>query len=157
MFAQTQKASETNTHTGCVRCKQRVNIGRHSGNNAKHMGGSLRCRDLRRGSNYPCCARSWFLISLCWRRCLGRHTLELSTQAVRHIKTISISTHYNVVTNQSHSWTVTIHSFQKNNQTLNGLRQANLVLIAYASSEGSGEPAHPRSLARTSTARSYKQ
>ena len=35
--------------------------------------------------------------------------------------------------------------------------QANLVLIAYASSEGSGEPAHPRSLARTSTARSYKQ
>ena len=28
-----------------------------------------------------------------------------------------------------------------------GPRQANLVLIAYASSEGSGEPAHPRSLA----------
>ena len=40
---------------------------------------------------------------------------------------------------------------------LNGPRQANLVLIAYASSEGSGEPAHPRSLARTSAARSYKQ
>ena len=36
-------------------------------------------------------------------------------------------------------------------------RQANLVLITYASSEGSGEPAHPRSLARTSAARSYKQ
>ena len=34
---------------------------------------------------------------------------------------------------------------------------ANLVLIAYASSEGSGEPAHSRSLARTSAARSYKQ
>ena len=34
---------------------------------------------------------------------------------------------------------------------------ANLVLIAYASSEGSGEPAHPCSLTRTSTARSYKQ
>ena len=31
-----------------------------------------------------------------------------------------------------------------------GPRQANLLLIAYASSEGSGEPAHPRSLARTS-------
>ena len=31
-----------------------------------------------------------------------------------------------------------------------GPRQANLVLIAYASSEGSGEPAHPCSLARTS-------
>ena len=30
-----------------------------------------------------------------------------------------------------------------------GPRQANLVLIAYASSEGSGESAHPRSLART--------
>ena len=38
-----------------------------------------------------------------------------------------------------------------------GLCQANLVLIAYASSKGSGEPAHPRSLARTSAARSYKQ
>ena len=38
-----------------------------------------------------------------------------------------------------------------------GPRQANLVLIAYASSDGSGEPAHPRSLARTSAARSYKQ
>ena len=42
-------------------------------------------------------------------------------------------------------------------RTLCGPRQANLVLIAYASSEGSGEPAHPRSLARTSAARSYKQ
>ena len=40
--------------------------------------------------------------------------------------------------------------------TIYGPRQANLVLIAYASSEGSGEPAHPRSLARTSAARSYK-
>ena len=39
-------------------------------------------------------------------------------------------------------------------QQSNGPRQANLVLIAYASSEGSGEPAHPRSLARTSAARS---
>ena len=39
----------------------------------------------------------------------------------------------------------------------NGPRQASLVLIAYASSEGSGEPAHPRSLARTSAARSYRQ
>ena len=39
----------------------------------------------------------------------------------------------------------------------NGPRQANLVLIAYMSSEGSGEPAHLRSLARTSAARSYKQ
>ena len=41
--------------------------------------------------------------------------------------------------------------------TIFGPRQANLVLIAYASSEGSGEPAHPRSLARTFAARSYKQ
>ena len=40
---------------------------------------------------------------------------------------------------------------------INGPRQANLLLIAYASSEGSGEPAHPRSLARTFAARSYKQ
>ena len=42
-------------------------------------------------------------------------------------------------------------------KSLFGPCQANLVLIAYASSEGSGEPAHPRSLARTSAARSYKQ
>ena len=40
---------------------------------------------------------------------------------------------------------------------IHGPRQANLVLIASASSEGSGEPAHPRSLARTFAARSYKQ
>ena len=33
-----------------------------------------------------------------------------------------------------------------------GPRQANLVLIAYANSEGSGEPAHPRSLARRACA-----
>ena len=45
----------------------------------------------------------------------------------------------------------------KKNGILYGPRQANLVLIAYASSEGSGEPAHPRSLARTFAARSYKQ
>ena len=39
-----------------------------------------------------------------------------------------------------------------------GPRQAIWVLIAYASSEGSGEPEHPmRSLAKTSAARSYKQ
>ena len=42
-------------------------------------------------------------------------------------------------------------------QPKGGPRQANLVLIACASSEGSGEPAHPRSLARTSAARSYRQ
>ena len=39
----------------------------------------------------------------------------------------------------------------------NGPSQANLVLIAYVSSEGSGEPAHAHNLARTSAARSYKQ
>ena len=49
-----------------------------------------------------------------------------------------------------------VEEFQHCN-TAYGPRQANLVLIAYASSEGSGEPAHPRSLARTSAARSYKQ
>ena len=38
-----------------------------------------------------------------------------------------------------------------------GPRQANLVLIVYASSEGSGETAHPRSLARTFAAGAYKQ
>ena len=38
-----------------------------------------------------------------------------------------------------------------------GPRQANFELIAYASSKGSGKTAHPRSLARTSAARSNKQ
>ena len=42
-------------------------------------------------------------------------------------------------------------------EILYGPRQANLVLIAYASSEGSGEPAHLRSPVRTSAAHSYKQ
>ena len=46
---------------------------------------------------------------------------------------------------------------QEVEKTESGPRQANLVLIAYASSEGSGEPAHPRSLARTSATRSNKQ
>ena len=45
----------------------------------------------------------------------------------------------------------------KSQNRIYGPRQANLVLIAYASSEGSGEPTHPRSLARTPAARSYKQ
>ena len=43
------------------------------------------------------------------------------------------------------------------NTFTNGPRQANLVLIAYAIIEGSGEPAHSRSLARTFAACSYKQ
>ena len=48
------------------------------------------------------------------------------------------------------------HNIKTNTVPLHGPRHANLVLIAYASSEGSGEPAHPRGLARTSAARSYK-
>ena len=48
-------------------------------------------------------------------------------------------------------------SIETHNALSNGPRQPNLVLITYASSEGSGEPAHPRSLARTFAARSYKQ
>ena len=49
------------------------------------------------------------------------------------------------------------HKYVRSLMRSYGPRQANLVLIAYASSEGSGEPAHPRSLARTFAARSYKQ
>ena len=50
------------------------------------------------------------------------------------------------------------YSLERTRRTeIYGPRQANMVFIAYASSEGSGEPAHPRSLARTSAARSYKQ
>ena len=60
---------------------------------------------------------------------------------------------YSQLTNQLIDW------FSNNIELLRvyGPRQANLVLIAYASSEGSGEPAHPRSLARTFAARLYKQ
>ena len=43
-----------------------------------------------------------------------------------------------------------LRSFKRHAQPLNGQRQANLVLIAYASIEGSGEPAHPL-LAHTSS------
>ena len=50
-----------------------------------------------------------------------------------------------------------LKSKDNTNITPYGPRQANLVLIAYASSEGSGESVHPRSLARTFAARSYKQ
>ena len=56
-----------------------------------------------------------------------------------------------------HVVVVSLHTSPKQGACLYGPRQANLVLITYASSEGSGEPAHPRSLARTSAARSYKQ
>ena len=49
------------------------------------------------------------------------------------------------------------HEIISKGESPNGPRQANSVLIAYASSEDSGEPAHPRSLARTSATRSYKQ
>ena len=52
---------------------------------------------------------------------------------------------------------LTIPTFFRAGKHIYGPRQANLVLIAYACSEGSGEPAHLRSLARTFAARSYKQ
>ena len=53
--------------------------------------------------------------------------------------------------------TISFDGELKKNYLLIGPRQANLVLIAYASSKGSGEPAHPHSLTRTFAARSYKQ
>ena len=62
------------------------------------------------------------------------------------------------VTNKSKAIHLSVTIFHTSKSfPLIGPRQANLVLIAYASSEGSGEPAHPRSLARTFAARSYKQ
>ena len=60
---------------------------------------------------------------------------------------------HNLTTKSLIKWHMITHL----NTRLCGPRQANLVLIAYASSEGSGEPAHPRSLARIFAARSYKQ
>ena len=56
-----------------------------------------------------------------------------------------------------HCW-ISVHDYIFCRACLSyGPHQAYLVLIAYVSSEGSGEPAHPRSLARSSAARSYKQ
>ena len=71
----------------------------------------------------------------------------MHTQSTTHA-----STHVNTYTVRNDSDNV-----DDNDSLLNGPRQANLVLIAYASSEDSGEPAHPRSLARTFAVRSYKQ
>ena len=58
--------------------------------------------------------------------------------------------------NRCINWCIIVVAFDVTTCTF-GPRQANLVLIAYASSEGSCEPAHPHSLTRTSAARSYKQ
>ena len=59
--------------------------------------------------------------------------------------------------NHAYFFTFILNSQTKKLTVEIGPRQANLVLVVYASSEGSGEPARPRSLARTFTARSYKQ
>ena len=64
-------------------------------------------------------------------------------------KNVIVSEHFNAV--------LVVYRFRSNRNKVVGPRQANLVLIVYASSEGLGEPAHPRSLARTFAARSYKQ
>ena len=70
----------------------------------------------------------------------------------------------NLLFDQSYAFDVLLHTVSYISEKVSyiwvlsdGPRQANLVLIAYASSEDSGEPAHPHSLARTSAARSYKQ
>ena len=69
-------------------------------------------------------------------------------------QTVNTHTFYIHSCNENYNNVVLVYI---NNTSAYGPRQANLVLIAYASSEGSGEPAHPRSLARTFAARSYKQ
>ena len=76
----------------------------------------------------------------------------------QNIILVSIWFHFSTCPIQN--WTIfdMLLGFRKlYNMFIYGQCQANLVLIAYMSSEGSGEPAHPRSLARTSAARSYKQ
>ena len=78
--------------------------------------------------------------------CAGRFVSGLVGNSWRHV----LSCHGSI--NRS-----TMRDDSLKELLLFGPRQANLVLIAYASSEGSGEPAHPRSLARTFSARSYKQ
>ena len=56
------------------------------------------------------------------------------------------------------SFEFSLKNYSKEHSTfiLFGPHQANLVLIPFAGSEGSGEPAHPRSLARTFATHSYK-
>ena len=56
-----------------------------------------------------------------------------------------------LITRQLHQNPIIVNTqVEFSRPVLCGPCQANLVLIAYASSKGSGEPAHPRSLARTS-------
>ena len=93
------------------------------------------------------------LIRLC--RCTGWSAPLLFAYDIRHVFVWPGSC--NVCANSQGSGETEEQACLSFPYTINGPRQANLVLIAYASSEGSGEPAHPRSLARTFAARSYKQ
>ena len=100
----------------------------------------------------------------CWNprlSCSGFNTSLGTQQMLMHRKSKTHQNKDSVLVNSSVqyktfslSWPV---SYGLLDFLLIGPRQANLALIGYASSEGSGEPAHPRSLARTSAARSYKQ
>ena len=89
------------------------------------------------------------LISNCWKDM----TLECSSDLLWTLHLINFACLYNFTYSESHLY-VLLSSLIV---CIYEPRQANLVLIAYASSEGSGDPAHPRSLARTFAARSYKQ
>ena len=102
------------------------------------------------------------LISLCCR-CPGWSESLLCTQWVaQDLSFLHVDSENSDQTGRMLIWVFAGHTchfvdFVMRRLILVGPPQANLVLIAYASSEDSGEPAHPRSLARTSAARSYKQ
>ena len=88
--------------------------------------------------------------------CLKRPVFKFPIVKSKYIFTCikqapALNKHFSVI-----PWVLAVSSCFLKDSLLFGPRQANLVLIAYASSEGSGEPAHPRSLARTSATRSYK-
>ena len=85
--------------------------------------------------------------------CSPFHRLEMTEILLKGRKTLSHPSIHHIAAHINSTLFVEL----KGNHVIYGPRQSNLVLIAYASSEGSGEPAHPRSLARTSAALSYKQ
>ena len=88
---------------------------------------------------------------------ITRHSLVMPNSDPRTDFSISTSHPWKILILYNSSFSMYFKQHKHYTGPLNGPHQANLVLIAYASSQGSGKPAHARSLARTSAAHSYKQ
>ena len=108
----------------------------------------------------PCLCWTWGLSELTSSQQKGCGSVECF-KMVASLTRISKRAYVNVNWKIKNEYCFSVNMFRiikclEEHMTI-GPRQATLVLIAYASSEGSSEPAHPRSLARTFAARSYKQ